>query len=175
MQWVLVVVGGVIALVLGLVIVGLLLPRKHIATSTIELSKPPSEVWAVIRDLGQVPAFWPDIKSSVRQPDRDGREVWLQTMKNGFALPLEIEEERPPSRLVTRIAIEGKAPFGGIWIYEITESGTGTRVSVTEDGFVDNPFFRVVSRVMGHHATLDSYLRALGKRMGGTAEPRHEP
>jgi hypothetical protein len=28
---------------------------------------------------------------------------------------------------------------------------------------------------MGHHATLDSYLRALGKRMGGAAEPRHGP
>lgn len=175
MQWVLFIVGGLVALILALVIVGLLLPRTHVATSTIELAKPPSEVWSLIRDLGQVPAFWPEIKSSVRQPDRNGHEVWLQTMKNGFALPLEIDEDQPPSRLVTRIAIEGKAPFGGLWIYEVSASGTGSRVKVTEDGFVDNPLFRVISKVMGHHATLDSYLRALGKRLGESVEPEHVP
>jgi uncharacterized protein YndB with AHSA1/START domain len=175
MQWVLFVVGGLVGLILLLVIVGMLLPRKHIATSTLEVTKPPAEVWALVRDLGQVPAFWPEIKSSVRQPDRNGHEVWLQTMKNGFALPLEIDEDQPPSRLVTRIAIEGKAPFGGIWIYTISASGAGSRVSVTEDGFVDNPLFRVVSKAMGHHATLDSYLRALAKRLGETAEPVHAP
>lgn len=173
MQWVFFIVGGLVALILVLVVVGLLLPRKHVATSTIELATPPAEVWALIRDLGQVPAFWPEIKSSVRQPDRNGHEVWLQTMKNGFVLPLEIDEDQPPSRLVTRIAIEGKAPFGGVWIYEITPSGAGSRVSVTEDGFVDNPFFRVISKLMGHHATLDKYLRALGKRLGQTVEPVH--
>lgn len=175
MQWILYLIGGVVVLLVVLVVVGMLLPRKHLATSWIELGKPPAEVWPVIRDLGQVPAFWSDIKSSVRMPDRDGHEAWSQTMKNGFALPLEIDEDRPPNRLVTRIAIEGKAPFGGSWIYEITASGTGSRVSVTEDGWVDNPFFRVVSRVMGYHTTLDSYLRALGKRFGETVQPGHVP
>lgn len=175
MQWVIFVVVGLVALILGLIVIGMLLPRTHVATSTIELAKPPAEVWTVVRDLGQVPSFWPEVKSSVRQPDRDGREVWLQTMKNGFALPLEIDEDHPPNRLVTRIAIQGKAPFGGTWIYEITESGNGSRIRVTEDGFVDNPFFRVVSKVMGHHATLDSYLRALAKRLGESVEPVHVP
>jgi uncharacterized protein YndB with AHSA1/START domain len=175
MQWVILVVVGLVGLILALIVVGMLLPRAHVATSTIELAKPPAEVWAVVRDLGQVPSFWPEVKTSVRQPDRDGREVWLQTMRNGFALPLVINEDQPPSRLVTRIAIEGKAPFGGTWIYEITGAGNGSRVSVTEDGFVDNPFFRVVSRMMGHLSTLDSYLRALGKRLGETVEPAHVP
>lgn len=174
MQWILLIIAGLIALVLLLVIAGMLLPRTHVATSTIELAKPAAEVWAVIRDLGQVPDFWPDIKSSQRLPDREGREAWSQTMKNGFILPLEIDEDRPPNRLVTRIAIEGKAPFGGSWIYEVVASGTGSRVSLTEDGFVDNPMFRVVSKVMGHHATLDSYLRALGKRFGEIVQPVHD-
>ena len=175
MQWVIFVVGGLIVLVLGLVLVGMLLPRKHVASSTIELGKPPAEVWALIRDLGAAPGFWPEIKASVRQPDRDGREVWLQTMKNGFALPLVIEEDLPPTRMVTRIAIEGKAPFGGIWIYELAESGAGSRVKVTEDGFVDNAFFRVISKMMGHHTTIDSYLSALGKRLGQSVKPVHAP
>jgi uncharacterized protein YndB with AHSA1/START domain len=175
MQWILFIVGGLVGLLILLVIVGMLLPRNHVAASSIELAKPPAEVWGVVRDIGQVPTFWTDIKSSERQPDREGHEVWVQTMKNGFTLPLEIDEDRPPSRLVSRIAMEGKAPFGGSWIYEIAESGTGSRVTVTEDGWVDNPFFRVVSRIMGHHATLDSYLRALGKRFGENVQPVHQP
>jgi len=175
MQWILLIIGGLIALVLLLVVIGLFLPRSHRATSALQISKSPAEVWAAIRDLGRVPEFWPEIKTAVRQPDRDGHEVWLQTMKNGFALPLVIEEDRPPTRLVTRIAIEGKAPFGGSWIYEVAESGGGTRVTLTEDGFVDNPLFRVISKLMGYHTTLDGYLKALARRFGESAQPTHLP
>jgi uncharacterized protein YndB with AHSA1/START domain len=175
MQWILLIVGGLIALVLLLVVIGLLLPRTHRATSAVQISKPPAEVWAAIRDLGRVPEFWPEIKTSVRQPDRDGKEAWLQTMKNGFALPLVIEEDQPPARLVTRIAIEGKAPFGGSWIYEVAESGGGTRVTLTEDGFVDNPLFRVISKMTGYHSTLDGYLKALARKFGESTQPTHLP
>jgi hypothetical protein len=175
MQWILVVVAGLAGLVVLLIVAGLLLPRTHRATSTIQIGKPPAEVWSAVRDLGKVPEFWPDIKTSVRQPDRDGHEVWLQTMRNGFALPLVIEEDNPPTRMVTRIAIEGKAPFGGSWIYEVAASGAGTIVTLTEDGFVDNPFFRVVSKMMGYHATLDGYLKALARRFGEQSQPTHLP
>jgi hypothetical protein len=175
MQWILLLLGALFGLVVVLLIVGMLLPRAHRATSVLNLPKTtPAEVWAVIRDLGRVPEFWPDVRTSERKPDRDGKEVWVQTMKNGFALPLVIEEDSPPTRLVTRIAIEGKAPFGGTWIYEITGSGTGSKVTVTEDGFIGNPLFRVVSRIMGYHSTLDSYLTALARRMGENARPVHQ-
>lgn len=173
MQWILLLVGGVIALLLGLVVVGLLLSRTHVATSSIELAQPATEVWSAIRDLGRVPTFWPDIKTSERIPDRTGPERWSQTMKNGFTIPLEIVEDQPPHRLVTRIATEGKAPFGGTWTYEVTSSANGSRVTLTEDGWVSNPFFRVISRIMGYHSTLDSYLRALGRRFGETVTPAH--
>jgi hypothetical protein len=56
----------------------------------------------------------------------------------------------------------------------VAPSGGGTRVTLTEDGFVDNPFFRVVSKMMGYHSTLDSYLKALAKRLGDNAEPVHQ-
>jgi uncharacterized protein YndB with AHSA1/START domain len=174
MQWILLLIGGVIALVLGLVVVGLLLPRAHVATSRIEVTRPPGDVWAVIRDLGQVPSFWTEVKTSVRAPDRNGHETWTQAMKNGFTIGLEIVEDQPPHRLVTRMVLEGKAPFGGSWIYEVAASGSGSQVTLTEDGWVDNPFFRVVSRIMGYHATLDSYLRALGRKLGEGVTPVHQ-
>jgi hypothetical protein len=45
---------------------------------------------------------------------------------------------------------------------------------VTEDGWVSNPMFRVISKLMGHHTTLDSYLRALGKKLGEESSPSHK-
>lgn len=174
MQWILLLLGALVALFLVLVIAGFLLPRNHRATSWIELKRPPSEVWPVVRDLGQVPSFWPEIKAAERKPDRDGHEAWSQTMKNGFEIPLEIDEDQPPNRLVTRIATAGKTPFGGSWIYEIAAAPGGSRIILTEDGWVDNPIFRVMSRIMGYHTTLDSYLRALGKKFGESVKPAHE-
>lgn len=42
-----------------------------------------------------------------------------------------------------------------------------TLVRITEDGEVYNPFFRFMSRfVLGQTATLDAYLKAMGKAVG---------
>lgn len=49
----------------------------------------------------------------------------------------------------------------------------GTEVSVTEDGWIANKFFRVVSKVMGYYGTLDGYLKALGAKFGDQVRPEH--
>lgn len=172
MKWVIIILSVVIGIGLLLLLIGLLLPRNHVATSRVELKQPIDSVWAVVRALGDTPSFWSELKSASRMPDVDGRETWGQTMKNGFTLPLVIDEEQPPTLLVTRIAAKD-APFGGVWRYSLEALGGGTRVTVSEDGWVSNPMFRVLSRLMGHHTTLDSYLKALAKKFGETAAPVH--
>jgi hypothetical protein len=172
MKWVLLTVAVVIGVGLLMLVIGLLLPRNHVATSQVELKQPIDSVWATVRSLGDTPSFWPELKGSSRMPDVDGRETWGQTMKNGFSLPLVIDEERPPNLLVTRIVAK-EAPFGGTWRYSLEAATGGTRVTLTEDGWVSNPMFRVISRLMGHHTTLDSYLKALARKFGETATPVH--
>jgi hypothetical protein len=62
------------------------------------------------------------------------------------------------------VIADSTLPFGGKWTYELTPSGTGTMLRITEDGEVYNPVFRFVSRfVMGHTATMDKYLADVGK------------
>lgn len=172
MKWVFIIVSVVIGLGLLLMLIGFLLPRNHVATSRVDLKQPIDSVWAVVRALGNTPGFWPEIKSASRLPDVEGKENWNQTMKNGFALPLIIDEDQPPNLLVTRIAAPN-APFGGVWRYQLESVDGRTRVTITEDGWVSNPMFRVISRLMGHHATLDSFLKALAKKFGETATPVH--
>jgi hypothetical protein len=88
---------------------------------------------------------------------------------------LIVTEERGPNLLRTTIDAPPGAPFGGTWVYELTPSGGGTVLQITEEGWIDNALFRVVSRVMGYHRTLDRYLMALARRFGETAKPEHVP
>ena len=174
MKWVLIVVGAVLGLVALITLIGAFVPREHRATSTVVLHQPVDSVWKVVRDLGGVPAWWPEIKESVRLPDKDGHEVWRQKM-SGWDVPLIVIESTAPRRLLTQIDTSAGGAFGGTWTYELTpDSGAGTKISVTEAGWIGNPIFRTLSRfVFGYYGSLDGYLRALGKRFGESVEPVH--
>ena len=174
MKWVVIVVGGALALVALITLIGAFVPREHRATSTVVLHQPADSVWKVVRDLGGIPAWWPEIKESVRLPDKDGHEVFRQKM-SGWDVPLIVIESTAPRRLVTQIDTSTGGAFGGTWTYELTpDSGAGTKISVTEAGWIGNPIFRTLSRfVFGYYGSLDGYLKALGKRFGETVEPVH--
>lgn len=174
MKWVVMIGGGALALVALITLIGAFVPREHRATSTVVLHQPVDSVWKVVRDLGGVPAWWPEIKESVRLPDKDGHEVWRQKM-SGWDVPLIVIESTAPRRLLTQIDTSAGGAFGGTWTYELTpDSGAGTKISVTEAGWIGNPIFRTLSRfVFGYYGSLDGYLRALGKRFGETVEPVH--
>ncbi|HXO84909.1 MAG TPA: SRPBCC family protein [Gemmatimonadales bacterium] len=174
MKWVLIVLGAVLGLVALMTLIGAFVPRDHRATSTITLHQAPDSVWKVIRDFGGIPAWWPAIKESVRQPDKDGHEVWRQKM-SGWDVPLIVIESTPGRRLVTQIDTSGGGAFGGTWTYELVpDSGGATKISVTEAGWIGNPIFRFLSRfVFGYYGSLDGYLKALGKHFGETVQPAH--
>ena len=174
MKWVLIVMGSLAALFAVMTLIGLFVSREHRATSTIALRQSPDSIWKVVRDLGKGPTWWPALNSAERLPDRAGREVWRQKM-SGFDVPIIVLESTPPKKLVTQIDPKARAAFGGTWTYELTPETTGgTRVSVTETGWIGNPVFRFMSRFLfGYYGSLDGYLRALGKRFGETVEPTH--
>ena len=173
MKWVFIVLGAVLGLVALMALIGAVVPREHRATSTITLRQPADSVWKVVRDLGEVPSWWPAVTESVRQPDTQGREVWRQKT-SGWEMPLIVIESVPPRRLVTQIDTSAGGAFGGTWTYELVAASGGTNVSVTEAGWIGNPIFRFLSRfVFGYYGTLDGYLKALGKKFGEEVSPTH--
>lgn len=113
----------------------------------------------------QFDAWWPEVSSVERLPDRHGQEVWTLRQPTG-ELPMQVIESTAAERLVTRIA-DDNLPFGGTWTYELQEQDGGTLVTVTEDGEIYNPFFRVMSKlIFGYHRTQESYLSALAQKFG---------
>ena len=97
--------------------------------------------------------------------------MWEQDA--GFPMRLIVESADPPRRLVTRIDADEDAAFGGTWTYTLTPAGPGTTLSIVEDGYVGNPFFRVMMAVMGTHRTVDSYLRAVADKLDEPVKPEH--
>ena len=162
------VVGGLVALVLLLALVGVFLPRGHVATSSVRLTASPQAVWTVLADDAAMSTWAPGVTAVERLADRDGRPAWKLVIGR-HAMPLVVEIEDPPRRRVTRMLDDGLA-FGGTWTWEIAADGAGSRVTVTEDGFVKNVVFRALARfAFGHHTTIETFLAALALRMGDDA------
>lgn len=153
----------IVALVVLVLVLGVLLPKSHIATRTVVLDAPPPAVWQAITAVEAYPQ-WRDVQAAEVLPMRSGRRVWRETDKHGQAMTMEVVEEVPERRLVTRIA-DKHLPFGGTWTYELVPMGNGTQVTIIEDGVIHNPLFRCMARyVIGYHATMDDYLARLKTR-----------
>lgn len=173
-KWILRIAVVLVAVVVAGLAAGALLPREHVATSGVSLRQAPESVWAVVRDMGGVPRWWREIESSERVADAGGHEAWRQRI-SGFSMTLLVTESAAPRRMVTAIDAPADAAFGGTWTYELTPVDGGTRVTVTETGWIGNPLFRVMAHLGGLHRSLDGYLVALGARFGERVTPEHLP
>ena len=140
MKWIAIVAGGVALLVAGIAAVGSMLPRTHKASRTLRVTRAPDVVWPLV----------------------------IRAMQTS-SVPVDILEQTPPHRLVTRVS-EREKNFGGTWTLTITPVAGGSDVTVVEDGWVANPIFRFVSRfVIGHHATMDGILKQLAASLNQEA------
>ncbi len=173
LKWIVALVGSLIALVVLPMIVGMFLPKQHVAVSSVTLRQPPDSLWMVMFDLAGYSTWWPDVKSMAWREDDPAGGIWVQTDTQGRQLPLKIVQSDPPARLVIQIADE-RLPFRGNWSYVIEATALGSKVTVTEEGEIFNPVFRLIARVfLGHHGTIDRYLQALGSRFGEEVVPVH--
>jgi uncharacterized protein YndB with AHSA1/START domain len=163
MLWiVLYIVGGLVGLIVLMAIIGLVLPRDHVASRRVVLACPPDAVWRALVDRDAQPSWRRGLKRVERVDDRRFREVSTQ----GTIL-FEIVEDRPNERRVVRIA-DDKLPFGGTWTYELSPADDGgTALTITEDGFIKNTVFRFLSRtVFSTASTIEKFLADLAKHLG---------
>lgn len=161
----------VIGLCLAVVVTGMVLPREHRVRSCVTLQQPGESLYAVARDIGGTPAWWPELIKAERV-DSGGRERWRETVDD-FVMTLRVEEVEPGTEFHTLIEHEPGSPFGGKWIYQVSPSPVGNTLCITEEGWISNPAFRTIMALTGPHATLDSYLSALALRFGTSYRPEH--
>jgi uncharacterized protein YndB with AHSA1/START domain len=163
MKWILIVGGALVAVAALIAIVGWSLPVKHVASRQRTLAAPPDVVWRTITDVDAFPSWRSDV-TKVERIGNTGAVTWIEHGSSG-RITFSIDASDPPRRLVTRIA-DPALPFGGNWTYDLAPAGSGTLLTITENGEIYNPVFRAVARfVFGYEATMASYLDALGKKV----------
>ena len=170
MRYALIAGGVILAAILIVLIIGWSLPVSHVASRQVALAAPPESVFALISR----PSDFPSWRTGVKSVDviRENNLTRFREHGPDGVLLFEVVESVPPRRLVTRIA-DPSLPFGGRWIYDISPTGSGSELRITEEGEVYNPVFRFVSRyAIGHTRTIDNYLadltRELTRRRGGS-------
>lgn len=174
------IIAVLIALVAILIVVttaiGWMTPVKHVAVARATIAKPPAEVWPLITDL----EHWPDWNGGTMQrlPDREGRPVWAYTDANGRIASevVAVSMSNGEGRMVTRI-VDQDLPFGGSWTWEIApaDGGGSSRVSITENGEIYNPFFRFMARFfLGYTSSMEGSLKNLAKKFGQEVTPETE-
>lgn len=142
------------------------MPREHRSSASRTFRASPEALFRIITDFASHPSWRPGVKQVELLPSREGRVVVRET-SSWDPLTLEVVERVENRRLVTRIVGED-LPFGGSWTYELEPTGEGTRLTITEDGYVDPAPFRFLARfVFGYTKTMDDYLAALAKKVEG--------
>lgn len=168
MKYVLVALAVIVGLILVVVVVGALLPKQHHVTRAARFPKPPEAIWAAMSDYQEFPSWRSNVKRVEAIPSGNNLPAWREIDSHDGSLPMQTLESEAPRRLVTEIA-DKNLPFGGTWTTEIARIDGGSFVRITEDGEIRNPIFRFMSRfILGLTATMETYLRDLGKKFGET-------
>ncbi len=162
----------------GLWYYGRSLPREHTIKTSITITAPVDTVFRVVRSIGGQAAWWSDVKSVRPLPGRR-RESWEQNMGGGGGLvALEVTSVNPGVSMTTTIITTdeeqaGKQEWGGTWTYRVIQTTAGTKIEITEKGWVDPPFARLFMKIRGKYRTADSFLTSLAAYFGEVATPRH--
>lgn len=170
MRILLIVAGAIFLLAAGVVVIGSLLPKQHVASRSASYRATPEQLFTLIAG----PQSWrPDVLRCETVRDAGGRELMHETTRNGETITYELLDRMPPTSIKRRIATEN-LPYSGSWAFSLKPNGGMTTiVRVTENGQVYNPVYRFMSRfVLGHTRTMDAYLHALGKATGQEVEIR---
>jgi len=153
------------------VLIGLMLPKQHVAARALALHRKPEDVFQLISDFEVAPSWRSDVQDVDLLPPSEGHIRYRETGTNG-AITMEIVESSPPARMIARIADKG-LPFGGMWIFDISPTTGGCRLNITERGEIYNPVFRFVSRfLLGYRRTLDAYLQNVSRKFEERSLPQ---
>ncbi len=171
MKWLVRVLMALIGLFGAVYGIGSLRSANHLVSRYVEFSKPPEQVWALIVDRLNQPAWRLDVTKVESAASPNGKPRWKETMSDGMVVTMEERELDPTKKLVVDIA-DPDLPFGGTWTYQLSATSKGSRLQITEDGFVKPAMYRFFMIFMDPASTMTKYLTFLGRKLGETVTPQ---
>lgn len=157
MKWLIITIIAFLLLGFIIFIVGKLLPVKHTAFQQRQFAVSKNLLWTSIRNFKD----YPEWRSNLKALTVINETQWREVDDKGDAITFGIIEEVPEIRLEVKI-LDDNLPFGGIWVYELTEGDHVVTLKITENGEVYNPIFRFISHFfMDQSATIKQYMTDL--------------
>lgn len=151
-------------LFLMVLIGGALTSPSHRIERSVEIGATPEVIYATITDFAATPSWRSDILKVEMLSKPGERPKWREYDKDEMNWAFEAEKMDPPNSLVIRIA-EPNPSVEGSWTISITPAGSGSRVTLVEEGIVHNLVFRFLGKLFfDQSATIDAYLEALRKK-----------
>lgn len=164
MKYIFIILGVIGAIVILVYLIGIVLPQSHSASVSGHFNVSNKILWEAITDVNSYSTWRSKVEkvevlSEVTEPLR-----WREYYSNNDPLTFKVTDREDSSKYVVKID-EAGLPFGGTWTYQLHEMESGTRLVITEDGEIYNPFFRFVSKyIMGHDTMIKQFLSDLKKK-----------
>ena len=156
-KWLLIIGGSIAGLILVILLIGWMLPKKHQAIRSQVFTASTNALWKYIYDFAGY-ASW---RSGLKEVKVLTEDSWEELDNRNDRITLKIVEAIPDKKLVTRI-IDEKLPFGGSWTFELSEKEGQTQLTITENGEIYHPVFRFFAHfIFGYEATIKQYLEDL--------------
>jgi hypothetical protein len=166
-------VGGLVALVLIVPLVGARLPDTYRAAGTVTLERTPTELWDELVDFAAHPRAGKMARGVELLPDVDGRPSWLEDLGQSQVTWTVVEWDAP-RRLVCE-ARDSVVPMTARWETDIEDLGGSSRlvlrnVTVIRPGTWHVPVFRVIMTLTGGaRRGMTDYLRTVDETFDPTA------
>jgi len=142
------------------------MPRNHRSVISVSFRASRAAVWSAITDYRAMTSWWPAVKAVRFERLPDGTELTWNKDSHGRETPFRTGEALVNERLV-RIIAKDDLSFGGTWTFELIDSpGGGTRLTLTEDGFINVAILRPIATwFIGLDATQRSFLDHLERHL----------
>ena len=138
--------------------IGLLRPREQSARVVGVIRLEPERVWPTLFDAGRWAEWLPPVDRMRTMPEREGNPVWKASGGWGD-FEVELTAVKEPYQMNVLIDSE---KFSGQWAFDLEPVPAGTRLTITETGEVQNPFFRGLSLFSNPRAEMLETIEALG-------------
>lgn len=159
-----------VSLVAAIVVGGLATPRAHVASRTIQLRASPQAVWELVHNVAGYPDWRDDIQSVSVSTEGNAPLQWTEVGRQK-SLSYRASAVDAPHRFASQIA-DDDLGYSREWLYVITPTDGGTRVTITESGQVGNPVVRFFStHFIGYTRAIDTYLTELALQLGEHSKP----
>ncbi|MDP8208285.1 MAG: SRPBCC family protein [Candidatus Electryonea clarkiae] len=155
----------VIVFIIVIISWGASFPEEYSVSRTTLIHQPVDSTWNVVTDHLNYPQWREDLASVEILSSEGGLTAWKEIYKQGNQeMSFETVTLDTLKLWVIRIA-DSNVPVSITWTMDFDSTEAGTKLTLTEQSKVKNPFFRLmIYQVFGISSNIEIYLKALGKR-----------